>query len=368
MPHLDIPGAVALPSGIVSDQLLVERVLYEAEMPVLFLSKTIQGQALLAYVADDTHGRVSTLLSPIARARLEALETGALSVCEALASSCMWLHVSERDGGGLWAVNYEQIPEGYLPIAGTLLLPEHEPALRTRAIGADVVLGKMPASVVAFVADSTRRAIKALLHHTFDSPSDGRPRKEHQALYDLPVQSFAFASFELGFAAPDEGLFPQEQVRKAAVLLEKGLLFASGRTPQIPDYADDAERDAILSAALLLTPPASGPITEVQISGRWMPHGKIRLDRASRKRVRDQLRIVDERVVTYTGRIGELDSDNLTFILRDTSDGDDRRGSFEEDLLDDMHTFFQEHAIVVIAGLERRGRLRVMAIANTSSE
>jgi hypothetical protein len=355
-----IPGHEKFPSGLVAEKLPVTRVLYEAETPVLFLSKTVQGQMLLAYVADDLDGKVSTLLSPIAPDRLVALEKGTISVREALTSSWLWLHVEAETEGGVWAVQPDSVPDEYLPLPGTPLLPEHEPVLRARAIGRDVVPGRMPASVVAFVADSTRKAMKTLLHYTFDAPVDGRPRKEHQALYDLPIQSFAFASFELGFAAPDEGFFPQEQVRKAAGLLEKGLSYASGDPAALPE--NEPEREAILTAALLMTPPGSGPITEIQVSGTWMPHGKICLTKASRKRVRAHLRIVDERLVTYTGRIGELDSDNLTFILRDTNDEDEHRGSFDDDLFDDMHTFFQEGSTVSIAGVERRGRFRVSAM------
>ena len=334
---LTFSGLGAIPPGIVLANLPVGRVLYEAEAPVLYLTSTVQGQSLLAYVADDAFGRISTLLSPISPHRLEALEQGTASVRDVLTSSWMWLHVLGGEETGLWAIDPEKIPEEYLPLQGTPLLPEHEPVLRTRAVGKDVVLGRMPASVVAFVADATRRAMKVLLDHTFALSSDGRPRREHQALYDLPVQSFAFSSFEISFSAPSECLFPREQVQQAAALLEKGLSFASGEHRPLV-AANYAEREAVLSATLLLTPPASGPISEVHVSRSWVKHDKLRLVRDSRKRVREHLRKPDERVVIYTGRIGELDDDNLTFILRDTQEdgGDEHRGSFDEELLEDM--------------------------------
>jgi pimeloyl-ACP methyl ester carboxylesterase len=342
--------------GVIAEVLVVERTLYEAEVPILYLTRAEQGEQLLAYVAHDEGGDVSTLLAPIAPDRVRDLESGILSVRDALTASWLWLHES----GQTWSIEVDKVPGAYLPLPGTPLYPEHEPVLRTRAVGEDVVLGKMPASVVAFVADSTRKAIKTLLHYTFDAPQDGRPRKEHQALYDLPIQSFAFASFELGFAAPDEGLYPREQVRRAAELLERGLLYACGATDLLDSV--DEERDAILAATLLLTPPASGPIREVLISGTWIAHGKVELTRGSRRKIREELKTTDETVITDTGRIGELDADNLSFILRDTQNGNERRGSFDDDLLDDMHAFFQDQTQVIIAGIERRGKMKISAI------
>ena len=352
----NVNGKRTAPEGIIAPELSVEEILYEAESPILYLTRTLQGEQLLAYAAHEENGVVSTLLAPIVPSRIRDLERGTLAVRDALAASWLWLH----EPGNLWSVQIEQVPSAYLPLPGTPLHPEHEPVLRTRAIGEDVVLGKMPASVVAFVADSTRKAIKTLLHHTFAARQDGRPTKEHQALYDLPIQSFAFASFELGFASPDEGLYPREQVRKAAELLEKGLLFARGNDPL---QSDDEERDAILAATLLLTPPGTGPIKQVQISGTWIREGRIELTRESRRKIREELKTTDERVVTDTGRIGELDADNLSFILRDTLDGNDRKGAFDDDLLDDMHAFFQEQVKVKIAGIERRGKMKISAIA-----
>jgi hypothetical protein len=97
--------------------------------------------------------------------------------------------------------------------------------------------------------------------------------------------------------------------------------------------------------------------------------GPIRLTRESRRRVRAELRALDvERVATYRGRIGEVDVDNLTFILRDASDGKDHRGSFGDDILDDILQFLAESRRVAVAGIERGGRLYVAAVAPDDGE
>jgi hypothetical protein len=367
--NLRIPEREQLQAGLVSDVLPVDRVLYEAESPVVFITHTAFDQQLLAYVADDNQEGTFTVLAPVSTDNLARLERGTLSVRDALTLSWMWLHVASPSVSGLWPVTIEELADGHLPNPATPLYPEHEPLLRTRAIGERVQIGRMPASVVAFVADSTRKAIKILLDDLLMLPSEGRPREEHRALYDLPIQNFAFASFELSFGLPDEGLFPREQFREAAKKLERGLAWASSTDAAPLTAESDAEREAMLRAALLLTPPQAGVITEVQVSGLWIQRGPIRLTRDSRRRVRQELRDIDsERVMRYTGRIGEIDVDNSSFILRDLEDGQDRRGFYEDDLLDDMIAFFVNAQRVAVAGVERLGRLYVSAVAPAADE
>ena len=365
---LTVPQYEPLPSGVIPDRLLIEKVLYEAEAPVLFLSRTVQGQLLLGYVAEESSAGIFTVLVPISAKILDSLERGATSVREALTATCGWLHVSNGVKTGTWSIDFENFPSDFLPLAGTPLLPEHEPVLRTRAVGEKIVLGQMPASVVSFVAESTKKAIKTLLDFILSNPSEGRPREEHRALYDLPIQSFAFASFELSFGPPDEGLFPSDQIDQAAQKLRRGLAWASSDTREILEAETDEEREAILRATLFLPPPSAGPIQEMQVCGSWIPTQKVVLTRQSRKRIRKELKHVDsEQIVKYEGRIGEVDVDNLSFILRDVSDGTDRRGLFAEDLVEEMIALLSDAERVAVAGFERQGRLHVTAIAPVRS-
>lgn len=359
------PAREELPPGLVSTPLPVERVLYEAEYPVVYVTRTMQGQQLLAYVADESAEGTTTLLAPISDDVLLSLERGALGVREALGNSWLWLHVFDGERGYLWPSALEEIPASNLPVRGTPLLPRHEPVLRTRAVGESVVPGRMPASVVVFVADATRRAFKALLDLAFASSTEGRSREEHRALYDLPIQQFAFASFELGFGAPHEELLERAEVRKAVEMLQEGLAWADDPTGAAPLQArTDEERAAILRAVLLLTPPASGPISEVHVSGMWVRQGRVRLTRASRRQIREDLRRVEsETLVSYLGRIGQIDVDNLSFILRDTEDGQDRRGIISENDLDDVLQYIADGTRVAVTGVERQGRLYVAALA-----
>jgi len=362
---IDRPAHNPLPSGLLGPELPLDEMLYEADTPVLFVTHTSQGQPLLAYVADDSGHDMVTLLCPLSPAVLDALKRGALGVREALSASWLWMHVSDGERSDVWATDINTFPSSHLPVPGTPLLAEHEPVFRARAVGKQVVLGRMPASVVAFVADATRRAFKTILDFRFDARSEGRPTEEHRALYDLPIQQFAFASFELSFGAPDEGFFLSEAVREAADLLMDGLRWASDTNSREPMPGESTDqRAAVLRAALLLTPPLSGAIEEMQVSGLWVPGERIRLTRDSRRKIKGELRTVTkDHVVAYNGRIRELDMDNLSFILRETDDNHDKRGVISEDQLEDVSAYFIDEVRVTIAGVERGGRLYVAAVA-----
>ncbi len=364
--HIEIPKTERLPIELLDYPLPIDKILYEAETPIIYMSHTKYGQSLLAYLADESEEGIITLLAPVSDARCKALDAGYLSVREVLDESWLWFHFDKNKNEEVpefWAINTCDIPNDFLPLEGTPLLPEHEAVFRMRAIGKDIAIGKMPLSVVAFVADAMRSALKTLLDFTLATSVEGRPKEDHRALYDLPIQRFAFNSFELSFAAPNEGLFLKTQ--EAVEKLESGLVWAASPDNDVPlSSSSDEERATVLRATSLLTPPTAGAISEIEISGSWIKHGHIRLTHNSRKKVNKKLRVLDkEKIVTYGGRIGEIDDDNLSFTLRDVSDENEHKGFFEESILDDMKLYYYEGIRVTVAGRERRGRLYVAAIA-----
>lgn len=364
MQHLERPTTPELQAVLPTQHIEIIDSLYTAERPIVFITRSAHEQTMLGYVADDSQDGTWYFLAPISNARLSELRQGALTVRDALTGSWLWQCLEGLDGLHVWAVEPSSVPDIFLPSRGTPLLPEHEAAIVTRAVGEGVNLGRIPASVIAFVTDATRRAVKTVLDFVSETRPEGRPTEEHRALYDLPVQRFAFASFEVSFGSPDSGLFPSDELRVATERLESGLIWAASPNSDPLSAKTDDERAAILRAVLLLTPPSVGPIAEVQISGAWLRRGQVRLRRESRKKVRAELRTLDsERVVTYRGRIGEVDRDRCTFILRDTVDARDRRGVFAEDLLDDVLQHFTDSRKVAIAGVERGGQLHAAAVA-----
>ncbi|WP_377158578.1 hypothetical protein ACFJIX_06500 [Roseateles sp. UC29_93] len=125
---IDLDLAAKLPDGLLPIPLIEERVLYEAEQPIVYLTRNSHRQIMLAYLAgEDAHFRF-TLLAPISGRDLRLLEQGQLSIRDALTGTWMWLLRESQLTGefGLWAVSIDQMPRDHLPAPGTPLLPEHD--------------------------------------------------------------------------------------------------------------------------------------------------------------------------------------------------------------------------------------------------
>jgi hypothetical protein len=361
---LTTPHVSPLPPGILGSAEPVE-ILYEAEEPVIFTLTTRFQQRLLAYLAWVTPDARWLLLAPCGDQLLEGLKQGRVPVRAALEASWLWLaKLGNGDSwDGPWAVDPATFPQEHLPERGLMLLPEHEPVLSTRAVGAQLGKSSTPASVVAYVANATRKSLKRLLEHTLERDGQGRPSDALRATYDLHVQRFGYASFEIAFTSPTS-VQDDPALQRAVALLRKGITWA-GSDHEAPLVAEsDEERDAVLHAIKELTPPTTGVIERIDIGGQWMNHRPVVLRRAARRRVQAELRRTDaERIVSIIGRLGEFDKDNFVFILRDTSKGVDVRGSFEEELFDELLEHFTNDDRVVVVGAERGGKLYVAAVS-----
>ncbi|MBA3548667.1 MAG: hypothetical protein H0T76_19450 [Nannocystis sp.] len=185
----------------------------------------------------------------------------------------------------------------------------------------------------------------------------GRPTDSLRSLYDLPVHSLAFGSFQLSFSAPPFDLFQDERLLRAIKLLQAGLYWAASDSSIPLPGISDKEREAILRAILQLTPPTTGVIEQIDVGGQWITKGPIHLKRSARKRVQAEMRRVrTERIVSLVGRLREFDK-NGTFILRETREDRDVKGSFDEDLYDVLLDFFANDDLIAVIGIERNGRL-----------
>lgn len=163
MPLTPPTNGRTLNAAALIDGLTPSDILYEAEAPIVFTLTTKLQQQMLAYLADENEQGSWFVLAPCGIEIVLQLRTGVLPLRDALCASWIWLaKLSHANDVTLWAVEASEIPDEYLPTAGTTLYPEHEPVLSTRAIGETIVAGSTPASVVAYVADATRKAIKSV--------------------------------------------------------------------------------------------------------------------------------------------------------------------------------------------------------------
>lgn len=344
----------------------IDRVLYEAEQPIVFLTHSITGQSLLAYLANESEVGADYILASASPRKIQQLEQGTVGVREALCADWMWLLRQNAQAGSidLWSVSEALVPDDFLPIPGTALLPEHSVVFAARALGEGIALGRMPCSVISLVADSARASLKAVFDFVREANTEGRPTDAQRAFYDLPVQRLRFASFEVGLAEPNPELFPDDSLHKAITRLTSGLEWAQSASDDeaVPGQSPQ-EQEVVLRAALALTPPSSGVVSAIEVSGTWLAGRRFHLDRTARTKVSRRLRALrSERIVLFSGRIGEIDDDNLSFTLRETDDAADHKGSFPEELLDDMRTHYYESNRVQISGVELNGRLRITAV------
>ena len=368
MPLTRPSGSSALPPELLGSA-AVHEVLYEAEVPVVFTIRTDAGLYLLAYLAQESDV-LWYVLAPCSEAQVSALKSGRLAVRDALLESWTWLATQTYDGEwrDLWTVAASALPDEHLPRAGVMIRPELQPVLTTRALGQSITRNQTPASVVAYVADATRKALKDVLEFVLDKERGGRPDDHFRASYDLPVQAMAFRSFEISFGQPSS-LFDDGAVRKSVKLLAEGLKWASqdGTEPLL--CTSNEERAALLGALARLTPPSTGAIQRIEIGGKWIPHGVVRLGRNSSKKVRAEIkRSRTSRIVTHEGWLGELDKDRLSFILRAADSKVETRGTFGEDLLDEMLDHFTNDTLVEIAGMEFSGKLHVFGVSPVHGE
>ncbi len=371
--NIDLQPDDRIPDGFFDFPLPIERVLYEAEQPIIYLTKTRQGQEMLAYLADETDAHQYIVVAPATRSSISRLESGSIGIREALTDTWMWMvraNFADRISEA-WSVTEATIPALHLPKPGTPLLPEHRIAFSARAVGEGIALGSVPCSVIAFVANAAKSSLKAILDHTFAANVEGRPTDAQRALYDLPVRQLKFASFEVGLAAPKQDLFPNDEVMQAVDDLQAGLEWAEDiQSDDALESDDDTKTEAILRATLALTPPSHGLITSVEVGGYWLKGRRYTLTRKSRSKVASRLRqLKEEELVLLSGRIGEIDDDKLSFTLRDVAgETGERRGSFSEELLDDMRVHYFEENHVQISGVMRGGKLRVTAVVQTVEE
>ncbi len=129
-----------IPDGFFDFPLPLERVLYEAEQPIVYLTKTKQGQLMLAYLAQETDSHQFVIVAPTTLSSISKLENGALGLRETLTETWMWMvRTSFTQGDSeVWSVTEDMIPDISLPKAGIPLSPEHRIAFSAQVLGDDL--------------------------------------------------------------------------------------------------------------------------------------------------------------------------------------------------------------------------------------
>lgn len=254
--NIDVRPEDRVPSQFVDWPLPIDRVLYEAEQPIVFLTHSTSGQSLLAYLAHESDSEIDYILASASTRKIHQLEQGAVGVREALFADWIWLlrRETHADTFDVWAITEAAVPDEYLPVPGTGLVPEHSVVFAARALGDGIALGRMPCSVISLVADSARASLKAVFDFVREANTEGRPTDAQRALYDLPVQHLRFASFEVGLAEPNPVQHAVQRIENfARGGSERDFGAAKDAFEQYKRLAGEAEARAV-QARLKLTP------------------------------------------------------------------------------------------------------------------
>ena len=340
--------------------------LYAFDGPRIFTLKDADGELNLAYWSDEDAGVDRYVVVPTTQATISLLREGGMSVFDALAQPRCWICDVGSDGEvhNCLRVEFSDIPRDALPATGTMLWPSLEPLLALRAVGTDIVPGRIPSSVVKSCIEGVQKAFKLLAEYVLDQPAQaGRPKDFIRRLFDLPTQRIATGSLEISFRMPieEQSLFREggsksdevQTLEEVGALLKKGLSWLA--TAAAEEGVFGGENEVVLRALKEITPSSQGSVEVIELRGQLIgPRtAPVLLGRTSRQRVNAAIknRAFEPKVIDLQGRIRELDKDRMSFELRELEGNKaPQRFVFDEELLEDVFQALQDDARVRVAG------------------
>ena len=352
------------------------RVLNYYDGPRIFTFNDANNALCLACWSDEDDDSSRFLVVATTDAIVSDLESGLLSVSEALTQPRLWV-VDWSQGSQLtsaWLTTLKDVPEDSQPTPRTMLHRSLDPILSLRATGPTIRSGEIPGSVVKGAVDGAQRAIKCLAEYEMELPAHrGRPPRALQKLYDLPVQRTLAASYEVQFRSPlnEPNLFDglgeneifeeQEVLKRVANHLQAGLKWLTSNPADasaLPVPEDPDLSRAILKALRFLTPSPHSPIRNMEIRGGLATKSSqpIILSHIYRNILNGALSRIPamrERRVELKGRIREVNERLMKFELHIASVPNTVRiCEFEPNLWDDVHEMLGDEEAVNIFGVE----------------
>lgn len=343
-------------------------VLYEFDGPRIFLANTLLGQ-LLCYFLDENEQIQRFIVAPTNAHIIEKLKTGLLCVHDALNQPWVWFIDLDNNGNTIkaWQGVLSEAPSIMLPKVGVMLWPDLEPVFALRAIGEGLAEGTVPMSVIRQVIDGASTSLKKVSKLILDKePSLGRTTNSMRQFYDLSAIGFAYNSFEISFKLPstqqdllseDASKEIEATFKEMSGLLENSLQWAIEECKEISEQETEPLSIELLEALDKLVPPQTGIIKEIEVRGRLFstPYKKFELTRQASVFVRKNLtkvRAAQEKITTTSGLVRQFDKDDLTFTLRETTDGKEHLCSFQQEYYDILYEVFDKDIPITVSGME----------------
>ena len=285
------------------------------------------------------------------------------------------------------------LPSDAIPEQDVMIYPHLKPALKIRLLGDKIKEGSIPSTVFRDIGDMAIKSIKSLVDYTTSKhvhPSANRTFEAFRNMYNLPAQRVEYTSLAISFASPaidlpqlslldrdeqDHAQQRQEALDSAWQLLQRGLTWLSCESVASLDdtIADQQEKLAILSCLQALTPPKTGFIERIELSGYSIdPVGKrIVLNREHRSRVNTYLKqTIAYQIREFSGKITELDKARNSLQLRDENNALIGSGtySFDDALLDDLQdAFVTENTISLLVETKNSKKWDIVRIITSTT-
>lgn len=257
--------------------------------------------------------------------------------------------------------------EEYVGITSAL---SQEAELWMRIEGPEIEIGDAPTSVITALLDILRRGVQSVAEFLQRGAVGTRPTASMKEACDLRIVGWMSGSVQVGLRFPEipsetpDSPNPVAQAREALSLyLNAASLIATGGDPTEMERAipDAGERRLLLNQISQLVPRPRGAAEQIELSGRSVPHGMIRLDRSARGRVRRALaQTIPEELVTAQGLLREIDLDARSFIVRDPDQPEKETRceiSIEADDLLEIAKESLDHTVIV-RGTQRKDPTR----------
>lgn len=212
-----------------------------------------------------------------------------------------------------------------------------EVSLWMKLVGEEIEAGDAPTSVVTKMLDTLRIGVQAVAEFLNRGMVGARPTAQINEACDLRIVAWKPGSVQVGLKLLDFDTSVSEEVIEVAhVALRKYLETATWAGSQNDDtelerqIPDPKERRLLLNQVERIVPRPQGEVEYVELYGRAMPRGNIRLRRESRPRIRQAVEktireIVQVELVTVEGVLREIDLDQRTFIVRNVGQGNETR-------------------------------------------
>ncbi|HLG18095.1 MAG TPA: hypothetical protein VJH03_26875 [Blastocatellia bacterium] len=242
-----------------------------------------------------------------------------------------------------------------------------------RLEGPEIELGDAPTSVVTAMLDILRLGVQSVAEYLQRGAMGVRPTASLKDACDLRIVGWMPGSVQVGLRLPEitteavDGMDLREQARKALRLYLDASNWVAGEddASELERLIPEAEqRRLLLNQIARLVPRPRGAAELVELSGRSVASGPIRLRRSARARVRNALSHgAQEHLVTAQGLLREIDLDERSFIVRDPIEvGKETRCQIAEET-DDLLEIAKaalDHAVVV-RGAQRKDATRRQA-------